>query len=443
MRTSHRVLLVVSLVALACILSMGVAVVAQRGGPQRPAVKSSAFGSTSSLGVPPGKRAPPESSSSTAAATPRATGETKGSRAPAAVAPRGEDDAPAADSPPSSAAERGGGDGLCRSRFKGFPETVNLDKIRQRYAEAPLDAELVRQLVAYKKRVADKLRLKQTSGGGVKSTNALWEPIRAARVDWGYCFAVFPECAVFNRTEVQLPGNRADVDSFMMRKCCVEHSQMLRALRSLTVALRAEGAKLPRPPAGASSEVVAAAVPHAWVTAGTLLGATREGGVFIPWDTDVDVLISPQHEKLVLALLRAHSKPRASARAPKIVVAERDDEEDDPLRFAAMVVDEPKDHAHGKMIGVVYGTPDTRHEEASRVEIWVAQESRKMQRADVNLPLQPCRVYDVAAWCPAKPVEVLERGYGPFWCVACKAKSQNCKEANAARHSDSGRLSPV
>ena len=121
-----------------------------------------------------------------------------------------------------------------------------------------------------------------------------------------------------------------------------------------------------------------------------------------------------------------HTRDRP-ARLPRIVVAERE-EEDDPLDFAAQAVTEVKDHAHGRMIGVVYGTPHFRHPEASRVEIWVAQEDRKMQRAAVNLPRQPCRVYDVLAACPARPLDVLESGYGPFWCVSCKTRSQNCKE---------------
>ena len=45
-----------------------------------------------------------------------------------------------------------------------------------------------------------------------------------------------------------------------------------------------------------------------------------------------------------------------------------------------------KQSDHGRIGAVIYGTGSFRHSEASRVEIWIRQESRKMQKAAINLP---------------------------------------------------------
>ena len=82
----------------------------------------------------------------------------------------------------------------------------------------------------------------------------------------------------------------------------------------------------------------------------------------------------------------------------------------------------------GLLVGVLYGTVEYQHEEASHLEIWSAQEDKKMQRRAINLPLQRCFLYDVPLWCPRDPLRVLDAGYGPYWCVPCKSKTQNCRD---------------
>jgi hypothetical protein len=300
---------------------------------------------------------------------------------------------------PVDAKATAGRERTCDDAYPGIKRTADLDAVRLRYTQGDLGAALVEQLVRYKRKVKDKL----TSQG------TLWEPYLTADVDRDSCFLNYPECVVFTRKELKL-ADEDMVNDFMVRKCCIEHQQMLRAVKSLYAAIGS----------------ISGASVGAWLTAGTLLGAVREGGVFIPWDTDVDVLVSPQHEAAVVKMLRSHSRPAPSKKKRIVVRASTDD--DDVLKFAARVNDEPKEHAHGKLIGFVYGTPDFRHAEASRVEIWVAQETKKMQQSAVNLPMQPCVLYDAPVQCPKNPLDVLKRGYGPFWCVPCKAQSQNCKD---------------
>jgi hypothetical protein len=307
----------------------------------------------------------------------------------------------------------------CNATFTRFPNSVDLRGVRRRYGIAKLSPVLIEMLAKYKRRVSAKI-----ADGSRKD---LWGPYADAVVDVDFCFDTYPECSVWNRTEVQIGADSNHIDGFMVRKCCIEHHQMLRALRSLHHAFW--GADL------GGGEVASGA----WLTAGTLLGAAREGGVFVPWDTDVDVLIEPRHEVAVTAMLRKHGATRrsfSSSSSPPTMwnldVVEPEDE-DDPSAFVATAFSEVKEHAHGRLVGVLYGSRVFRHEEASRVEIWVAQETKKMQRSIINLPVQKCRMYDLSLSCPADPLAVLFAGYGPYWCVPCKSRSQNCK-AELAEH---------
>ena len=182
------------------------------------------------------------------------------------------------------------------------------------------------------------------------------------------------------------------VDIFMTVKCCVEHGE----LRDATAAAYALF------PSASMS-----------LTAGSLLAAVREDGFFIPWDTDVDLLLQPSDESRVAAVLRANEAAAGATKKDRRVVTK--------------LIDPPLAHDHGRLLGYVYGTPAYRHAEASRVEIWVALESKKMQRRGLVLPLRPCRLQGVAAMCPARAEDVLLAGYGERWCVRCKARSSNCK----------------
>ena len=383
---------------------------------------------------------------------------------------------------------------------------------------APLADALVEQLRGYKRRVARKLTALRLT---------LWKPIVQGSVDVKACLSVSPECGVLMRREhssselltdpPSLDGTPAgplnvnrggidlfynagsarslffslmsddaaaasvaavapvegshpddrlawvaanDVDSFLFKKCCVEHQAMQAALQGVMTRLRAFN------------------VSSAWLTAGTLLGAVREKGRMIPWDTDVDVLISAADEgraRLALRSSRQGSKNRNLAEVsvanrrvrsvvsgsspprcvPDVMVAPRssgkstssccevdgssgsrkEGRDEDVARCFSQDIAEVREHAHGRMIGVMYGTTQFRHDEASRVELWVASESKKMQQAAITYPLRPCWLFGglsstphVATMCPGRWRDVLVRGYGPQWCVPCKHPDrQNCK----------------
>ena len=138
-----------------------------------------------------------------------------------------------------------------------------------------------------------------------------------------------------------------------------------------------------------------------WATAGTLLGMLRERGTIIPWDTDIDVLIRRSDLETVKKVL-----------------------ESAPVRVSFI---DKVDHGHGHLLAYVYSEKKVLDVDAPHVEIWVAQESKKMQRANVTFPLVGCVMYDVPMYCPGRYMDVLIAGYGPNWSTPCKAKSSNCK----------------
>lgn len=267
---------------------------------------------------------------------------------------------------------------------------------------------LVSQLLAYKARVLGKL---------VGVNRKLWEPYFHANVSVFRCLSRFPECITFARSEVterndtrhgdllsdhlarhQVVGAAEDGrakttasameavlnNNFMLLKCCVEHAGLYDAL--VSVKHMFDTKKIPF-----------------WLTSGTLLAAVRERGVFIPWDTDVDVLVDTKSEDAARKALNDAAV----------------------VRTAAKLID--KDHAHGRILGSVYGTKVFRSDDESHVEIWVRQQSRKMQRASLTFPLQPCFLYDLEIRCPANPLQVLANGYGESWCRPCKHRSSNCR----------------
>eukprot|EP00760_Papus_ankaliazontas_P026020 PhM_4_TR2991/c0_g2_i1/m.14356 len=198
------------------------------------------------------------------------------------------------------------------------------------------------------------------------------------------CLLELPECSVFvtHRASIRM----AD---FMLKKCCAEHQALKNALQSfLKIANRA-------------------GVMDVWATAGTLLGLLRNKGTIIPWDTDIDILIWPHDEKRLRRALEAAD-----------VVA----------HHKTMFLE--KEHGHGRLFAFFYDTPTVIHEDAPHVEVWVAQEHKKMQRRNVTVPLRNCRMYGGAVSglkCPARSLDVLRAGYGENWQTPCKSRSSNCK----------------
>lgn len=291
-----------------------------------------------------------------------------------------------------------------------------VSRTRSRWQTAALSGSLINQLGRHAARVCKRFQ----------SQKKLWaeylKPKYDAVTDPAMCLRRTPECAIFTRyhntshraemaqeageSTVELthePCPVVDIDRFLLRKCCVEHAELSRALASLAAVASDVGVDV-------------------WLTAGSLLGAVREGGFVIPWDTDVDVLVSASDENALLKALQERSTPNGGYVDPAVAAAS------DVSQFYATVFRDVKPHAHGRMVAVVYGTPWYRHEEAARVELWGAVSSRKMQDPAVNLPVQPCLLNGVATKCPKDPLAVLDRGYGAHWCVACKDKHSNCKE---------------
>jgi hypothetical protein len=201
-----------------------------------------------------------------------------------------------------------------------------------------------------------------------------------------------------NKNEILNPKNLQllnFVDVFMNVKCCVEHRQLQKALNATKTILSSND------------------IPFS-LTAGSLLASVREKGFFIPWDTDVDLLIQPENEEAVKAKLFSSSSSSSSC--------------------FTKLLDPPRQVDHGKLLGFVYSTPKNvkpHHEESSRVEIWVAREDKKMQKKSVVLPLRKdkrCSLQGISLPCPNNVGKILEAGYGEKWCVACKSKSSNCKK---------------
>ena len=256
------------------------------------------------------------------------------------------------------------------------------------------------QLLTYKRRVGGKLRTPSSTGGS--SVNPLWAPYLDARVDTAHCFRAYPECAIFNRTELRLGENAAatkggaasllaapdEIDRFMVRKCCIEHDQMLRALRSLNAALRSSsstssggsnsrGVKKGGPAAGAAGTVADrdggggdddAGLPLVWLTAGTLLGAVREGGRFIPWDTDVDIAVWPEDAPEVEKLFSTQTDHHFHQ---------------DPL---------------GKKMFWVHFSSNGKPRDGPHAEIFF--EPAYTNKPKSLLPLERCDFYGYSAWCP-------------------------------------------
>lgn len=198
----------------------------------------------------------------------------------------------------------------------------------------------------------------------------------------------------------------ATTSNFLLRKCCFEHRELRRALEAVF---------------GTTNTYFGNVT--LWLTAGTLLGAFREQGVLIPWDTDADLLVSPEqaanveHSLLKLSNLY-RSDTSKDGKHPEDFAAK--------LEHPAVAILN-KEHAHGKLLGVIYGTHRYFHDESSRIEIWVRDETKKMQRKAINEPVVRCSLYGMSMWCPSDPIAVLHAGYGPTWCFPCKHKTSNCK----------------
>eukprot|EP00906_Rhabdomonas_costata_P009920 RCo013971 len=192
-------------------------------------------------------------------------------------------------------------------------------------------------------------------------------------VDISDCDEVVPECLLWKHPWINTTAHPTDRT---YRKCCVEHRRLLETLRYTLKRMEEVGI---RP----------------WLGMGTLLASVRHRGVFIGWDTDVDLYISPADVgRFKEAFRNTHTTPHWFA------------------------IDPQTDYGvqHRDMFYIYYTRKRTKG--GSHVEVWVWN-SRRINISALDplmFPLQRCELYDLTnVWCPHKPLEMLRQWYGSSW----------------------------
>jgi len=263
------------------------------------------------------------------------------------------------------------------------PETIHAY-----YANLTLDDTLASQLRRYAARVEERRR----SG----DTKRLWDPYDSVNIE--SCLTSAPECSFFlwQDKALLMMGDPSSRFQFLYRKCCIEHHRLQVAVRcAIEIMSRCK-------------ELVW------WAGFGTLLAMMREPGVMIPWDTDVDLFMEE------------------SESVTGCVTDQITDVNRVPLGCTATFVPRTAGdatHAHGKKFALIYGSSHVIDERDSRVELWIRDESKKSQRADIVFPLVQCgeTLYRHHLPCPRQAHAVLNASYGPRWCKYCKHSTSACK----------------
>jgi len=253
------------------------------------------------------------------------------------------------------------------------------------YANLTVDDTLAAQLRQY----ASRVEARRKSG----DTKRLWDQYESISI--ALCQSSAPECSFFLRQDARLGAPSAF--HFLYRKCCIEHNRLQVAL-SCAVQVLSRCKQL-----------------LWWAGFGTLLAVMREPGVVIPWDTDIDLFVE-------------QSQPGLGCLHEELAVATRV-----PVGCTAKLVSADDDgtttHAHGKKFALIYGSSPLVDERDSRVEVWIRDETKKSQRADIVFPLVPCEesLYGRHMRCPRKAHAALNASYGPRWCNYCKHTTSACK----------------
>ena len=307
-------------------------------------------------------------------------------------------------------------DGRTRVTAVEYDSTQVAGYYRSGYLLTP---SLKQQLIKYAAKV-------QTKRFG--ESKLLWEGYEKEAVEPAECLTRTPECALFQRDDLRIDDNDDDTAgkentlakmqnqsqaaadfTFLFRKCCIEHRALRRAFECLAHSSIGD---------------------LAWLTAGSLLGAVREKwGVIIPWDTDFDVLIevgdgmSEQAARKLFADGRISVLDQGRMNVSTLI-------ESLPFTCATRLIDNAN-HAHGHLLGYIYGRSSPRHVDDSRIEVWVRRDERKMQLARINVPSSigagECELYGARVRCPRDVQAVLEAGYGRGWCWPCKHRTSSCK----------------
>eukprot|EP01013_Petalomonas_cantuscygni_P034213 TRINITY_DN616_c0_g1_i1.p1 TRINITY_DN616_c0_g1~~TRINITY_DN616_c0_g1_i1.p1 ORF type:complete len:550 (-),score=79.69 TRINITY_DN616_c0_g1_i1:68-1717(-) len=191
-------------------------------------------------------------------------------------------------------------------------------------------------------------------------------------LDISLCPILTPECAVWAHPEVNVTGNTTDLP---YRKCCIEHRRLLETTRYVV------------------GKLVGAGIEH-WIAQGTLLGAVRNRGRYIMWDTDVDIYVRGEDEQRVVDLF---SGP-----------------------FSETQHDFEKDHVKNRMQYMIFAGRK-RSVWTSHVEIWLWRNNTRnphLEQYDSYIfPLQQCPFgfYDLPVQCPADPEWLLRKWFGEKW----------------------------
>ena len=191
-------------------------------------------------------------------------------------------------------------------------------------------------------------------------------------VDISDCDEITPECLIWKHPSINTSATPTDRT---YRKCCIEHHRLLETLRDVIDVMTEHGI---RP----------------WLGMGTLMAAIRHNGVFIGWDTDVDLYI---HESDVEKLKAAFKNQRTSKHWFAI----------DPQTDMGV---QKRD-----MFYIYYTRKRTQG--GSHVEVWVWNN----RRTDVSkydgmmFPLVPCQLYDLNVYCPKESKKMLQVWYGKSW----------------------------
>eukprot|EP00668_Euglena_longa_P045959 GGOE01061642.1.p1 GENE.GGOE01061642.1~~GGOE01061642.1.p1 ORF type:complete len:367 (+),score=102.75 GGOE01061642.1:32-1132(+) len=191
-------------------------------------------------------------------------------------------------------------------------------------------------------------------------------------VDISDCDEITPECLIWKHPSIntsQTPTDRT------YRKCCIEHHRLLETLRY-------------------TLEVMTSVGIRPWLGMGSLLASVRHNGVFIGWDTDVDIYIREEDvPKLKAAFKNTHTTKHWFAIDPQtdMGMQKRD------------------------MFYIYYTRKRTKG--GSHVEVWVWN----TRRMDVHkydplvFPLVPCQLYDLDVYCPKESAKMLEIWYSKSW----------------------------
>eukprot|EP01006_Ploeotia_vitrea_P054677 TRINITY_DN67917_c3_g1_i1.p1 TRINITY_DN67917_c3_g1~~TRINITY_DN67917_c3_g1_i1.p1 ORF type:complete len:396 (-),score=20.57 TRINITY_DN67917_c3_g1_i1:603-1790(-) len=188
-------------------------------------------------------------------------------------------------------------------------------------------------------------------------------------LDISNCQTEVPECRFYTQPAINNSAYSADR---IYRKCCVEHMRLKKTLVWTMDVLHAHNLS-------------------AWLAMGSLLAQVRHNGIFVPWDTDIDMYLwgdGDAEARLLQAFPNLKPRVHWFGRDPK-----------------------------GRAVYWIYHTP-YRSPGSSHIEIWFWKTGRTKDPHiydELVYPLKECQLYNVKCWCPKNSEEMLATWYGDDW----------------------------